>query len=223
MCLWILEIKQMTMEGLFDLYNIPIGQSRNKGDVVISTFEFKASDDPLFNLRAIRDSGGMTAMDDGKFVRLVIGRELVMSDTRMERNSNWEFCSIAHGRVLIAGLGLGLILHNLQHPERIQEITIIEKSQDVIDLVSPLFLHLPIKYIHADILEWKPQKGEKFDVIYFDIWSTITEENLTEIRLLHNRFKHYLNREGGQHWMNSWMKEFLQQQRARERRSNDFF
>lgn len=41
------------------------------------------------------------------------------------------------GRVLVAGLGLGLMLHHMSERDDLTEITVVERSQDVIDLVSP--------------------------------------------------------------------------------------
>lgn len=206
------------MKGVFELYNLPVGERVEKGEARISTFEYKNENDILHNLRSIRNDGGLTIMEDGQYVRLHVGGELVMSDTRMEKVSNEEFCYKANGRVLVAGLGLGLILDNIKAnmaSGHVQWVTIIEKSKDVIDLVSPHFKHLPIDIIHADIFEWKPEKGRKFDVIYFDIWPRISTENLVEIKKLHNRFKFYLNRNNPKAWMNSWMKEWLQSEKRK--------
>lgn len=135
---------------------------------------------------------------------------LMMSDTDMEKHTNEEFVRNAHGDVMIAGLGIGLILDNLEDKVRsgeIQSITVYEKYQDVIDLVYPKYKHLPLKVICQDILEYKPSKNETYDTIYFDIWPDINSDNLTEIKMLHNRWK-FRKREGG--WMDSWMKYYLQ-------------
>jgi len=200
------------MEGVIDLFPKTI----SKGVATISTFEFENAKNPLFNLRAIRDGGMMFYVRDGKYVRLYINRELVMSDTHPERISNSQFVTYANGKVLIAGLGIGLIIKNIINKECINEIIIIEKYQDVIDLVSPVFNNSKIKYICADIFDWKPTKNDKFDTIYFDIWSEINQDNLLEIRKLHNRFKFNLNRSNPYCYMNSWMKEYLQQRKRKE-------
>ena len=223
------------MEGVFGVFNIPLGESIKKGKVEISTYEFLSKNNPLYNLRSLFDDGGLTRMADGKYVRLIVDNELMMSDTQMEKRSNQAFVMHAHGRVLIAGLGIGLILHNLITPTKdpyeickgggssitsgkITEVIVIEKSQDLIDLVSPYFKHDKIKIIQGDIFEWKPNKGEKFNTIYFDIWPDINTDNLEEIRKLHNRFKGFVDRADPLHWMNSWMKEFLQAEKRREQR-----
>lgn len=189
------------VKGVYDI--LP---SQSQGVAKLTKFEFNEKDDPLFNLRACRDHY-MFQMKTGKYVRLSVEGRLMMSDTPMERISNKKFIDYADGRVLIAGLGIGLIIHNILQKQSITEIVIIEKYQDVIDLVSPHFTDTRIKIICADIFEWKPPKGEKFDTIYFDIWPEITIDNLNEIKTLHNRFKFYKTKGA---YMDSWMKWYLQ-------------
>ena len=209
----------MELQGVLDLFPTP----EKLGTAEISQFVFSHERNPLYNLRAMRDTGGLTYMEDGRYVRLHVDGELVMSDTRMEKNTNSEFVHAAHGRVLIAGLGLGLILKNILMKDSVKEIIIIEKCQDVIDLVGSKFRDPRIKIIHADIFNYQPSKDQKFNVIYFDIWSQITQDNLEEIKKLHNRFKYNLDRTDPDCWMNSWMKEYLQSERRKERRSYQYF
>lgn len=210
------------MEGVFDNFKMEVGEVKELGLARLSTFEFSNSSDPLFNLRAIRE-GGLSYMDDGKYVRLSVDGVLMMTDTRMEKLTNVEFCKNANGKVLIAGLGIGLILQNIKNKVKdgtITEIVIIEKCQDVIDLVSPIYSDMPISYICADILEYKPCKEEIFDTIYFDIWAISDfEENLPQISMLHNRWKYNKNKNNPKSWMNSWMKEIMQNDKRKEKRN----
>lgn len=204
------------IEGVIDLFPAV----EEKGVAKISNYEFV--EDPLYNLRMLRDGGSMFIMRGGKYVRLHVNGELMMSDTDMEKTSNREFIYYAHGKVLIAGLGIGLVLKNILNKEEVTEVIVIEKYQDVIDLVAPKFDNPKLKIICADINEWKPAKGEKFNVIYFDIWPNICEDNLDEIKVLHNRFKNSVDRTDPNCWMNSWMKEYLQAKR-RENRSRRYW
>lgn len=182
-----------------------------KGLATISHFEFNRDDDPISYFRSLRDDP-IFRMVNGKYCRLHVNGNLMMSDTRMERITNKSFIDNATGNVLIAGLGIGLILHNILSKGSITSILVIEKYQDVIDLVSPHFPDSRIQIICADIFDWKPPKGHKFDTIYFDIWPNISVSNLEEIKLLHNRFKLFKTKDG---WMNSWMKEYLQKQKRK--------
>lgn len=194
------------VKGVEHLYE----PEEQKGIALIKTFEFKASNDPMFNMR----NTGLFRMMDGKYVKLYVGNDLMMSDTPMERMSNRHFINNANGRVLIAGLGVGLIIQNIIDKEEVKEVIVIEKYQDVIDLVHPKIEHPKLKIIHCDIFDFRV-KNELFDVIYFDIWPDITEDNLIEIKQLHNRWKNKLNRINPKSWMNSWMKEHLQAQKRR--------
>lgn len=191
------------------------------GEATISKFTITEHKAKMFNLGALMNSDGLGRIDEGEYVRLCVDDKLVMSDTSLEQNTNWEFVSKANGRVLIAGLGVGLILHNIKEKfdkGAITEVTVIEKSQDVIDLVGPLFPW--VKCICADIMEYKPEKNEKWDTIYFDIWPERSTDNLDEIKILHNRYKFKKNRDNPNCWMNSWYKEELQYSKAQDRRSS---
>lgn len=209
--------------GLYGLDSVThlFEDKEEKGVARIERYEFKSEENFLYNLRMMRDGGYMFGVDDGHYTKLVVKGSLMMSDTRMERISNRPFVTKANGKVLIAGLGIGLIVHNILKKDDVTEVVVIEKYQDVIDLVAPKFSDdSRVKIICADIFEWKPEKGEKFDTVYFDIWPEISEENLADVKVLHNKFKGFVNRKNEKWWMNSWMKEFLQNRKRKESRNN---
>lgn len=150
----------------------------------------------------------------GKYARLYVGGCLMMSDTDMERGSNMRVLLKSHGNVLIAGLGIGMILHPILAKPEVVRVTVVEKCQDVIDLVSPTLTSAKMSIINADIFQWKPPKGEKWNTIYFDIWPDICTDNLTEMATLHRRFSRRLVAGG---WMGSWMKDTLLYYRRKEK------
>ncbi len=128
----------------------------------------------------------------------------MMSDMRFERESCAEVLQRAHGRVLIAGLGLGMILHPLCVDSRIERITVVEKLQDVIDLVGPSVAgYRNLQVVHADIFSWLPDPAARFDTIWFDIWPGWGAANLPEIFALYQRYRQYLAPGG---WMDAWMR-----------------
>jgi len=142
---------------------------------------------------------------EGTYARLRINGTVVMSDTQMEHRTNSEFLYRAHGHVLLAGLGLGLVLDGLRNNmDRIQSITVVELSQDVIDLVAKKYKHPKIKIVQGDITTWEPPAGMKYDIIYFDIWPEISEDNLELMAQLGRRFAKYKNRSNPKAWMESW-------------------
>lgn len=206
------------MKGVYEIFN-DFETSKSVGYAELRKFEVdeKASNATL--LRALLNGFRGEYCSPGKYVKLYVYGELVMSDTNMEKNSNWEVVDKARGDVLLVGLGVGLLLHNLR--QKIQEgvvrsVTVYEKEQDVIDLVAPYYKDIPnLKIVCRDIMGYRPPKEEKYDTIYFDIWPTIDyDRNLPEIRTLHNRWKFHKRDRNA--FMNSWMKEYMQYRRAQE-------
>lgn len=132
-----------------------------------------------------------------KYCRLKIDGRTYMTDAEFERRTNAEFMREAHGDVLIAGLGIGLILDPLF--DRCDSVTVVENNTDVIALVGPCYPKATI--IQADIMQWKPPDGSAWDTIYFDIWPSFGEDQVAEGRKLERRFRKYLKEDG---YMQSW-------------------
>lgn len=121
------------------------------------------------NFRAMLDG-----IKPGTYIRLTHNGECVMSDTDMEKNTNRKFCSKAYGDIIIGGLGIGMIIMAIQDKPEVKSITVIEKNQEVIDLVaSQLDFNEKVNIICADVFEWKPERGIKYDMAYMDIWNWI--------------------------------------------------
>lgn len=204
------------MKGVRQNYQTPA----EKGCAKITFYSIDKEKEQRYNMQSLFSlEPYFMHVKSGDYVRLSVNGELMMSDTNMEKETNRLFIENAKGRVMIGGLGIGLIIENLRDKINagiVTEITIYEKYQDVIDLVYPIYKDLPIKVVCADILEYKPQKGEVYDTIYFDIWPTISTDNLPQIALLHQRWKNHKTKGG---WMGSWMCDYLRQVRASESRS----
>lgn len=152
----------------------------------------------------------------GTYAQLRINGALWMSDTDMERRTNRAVVRQARGDVLIAGLGLGLIVLPIALKPEVISVTIVERSQDVIELIYPtLREHLDprkICIVDADIMQWRPARGVLYDVIYFDIWQGIGTDNLGQMGSLHRAFARRKNPGG---WMESWQRATLQERRRR--------
>lgn len=113
----------------------------------------------------------------GSYIKLTHNGECVMSDTSMEKRTNMDFYCNAYGDVLIGGLGIGMIVLAIQDKPEVKSITVIEKYQEVIDMiVTQLNFNSKVNIICADVFEWKPEKGIKYDVSYMDIWNYINED-----------------------------------------------
>ncbi|NFI08704.1 hypothetical protein FDF97_16160 [Clostridium botulinum] len=154
-----------------------------KEDYAINKFTISKN-----NIRAMLED-----IPQGEYVTLTCKGEVVMSNTPMEKRTNAYFVQHAHGDILIAGLGIGLIVLAIQNKKEVKSITVIEKSSDVIDLVAKqLPLNSKVKIINADIFKWKSEKN-KYDVIYLDIWNYINSDVYEkEMKPLKERCKDYL-------------------------------
>lgn len=144
--------------------------------------------------------------------------QLMMSDFHYERATCVEVVWRAHGHVLIAGLGLGMILHPMLKKQEVRSIIVIEKYQDVVDLIAPT---LPpsrkLSIVRDDIFQWMPPRGNRYDVIWFDIWTDIEACRLGEMRQLHRRFRPYLNDSNPRRWMESWHRRETAEEVRRQR------
>lgn len=129
--------------------------------------------------------------------------DVVMSDTPMEFKTNKEVIDKSNGNVLIAGLGIGAILLLIQEKEEVDKIIVVEKSLELINLISPcLPLNKKVKIIHEDIFEFETK--EKFDTIYFDIWDNVCSKNYYEMKKLEKEFKKNLNKKNDKKFISSW-------------------
>lgn len=156
----------------------------------------------------------------GKYARLYVGGQLMMTDTAMERSTNRVLLWRANGRVFIAGLGIGMVIHGLMKKPEVDHITVVEKYQDVVDLIGPTLRKYGrrVSIVTADALDWTAPKGEKWDTIYFDIWPNVCEDNLTEAAKLSRKFSPRLNRSNPKAWMGGWRLDELRARRESSRR-----
>lgn len=76
----------------------------------------------------------------------------------------------ANGVVLLAGLGLGFDALRIARKDNVSQIIIVEKSEEVINLVWPYLPHRKMTLINADIKDYLQTTQKKFNIIYFDIF-----------------------------------------------------
>jgi hypothetical protein len=178
-----------------------------RGNVEVRKFEVpKVS---LANLRYAMDGRGVTP---GWFTGLYRNGYLWMSDTDAEQRDHWEVDSqIRHraGRVLVMGLGLGMIVKQALSCEHVTHVDVVEIDPDVAALVGPAY-EGPRCTIHvADAYEIKWPTGTRWDVAWFDIWPDLCEDNLEEMATLARSYGRKAD------WKGYWGKEML----LRERRA----
>jgi hypothetical protein len=78
-----------------------------------------------------------------------------------------EHATFYHGHVVVAGLGLGLIVHALAARPDVERVTVVEVEPDVITLVQP---HLPtsakVEVVSGDFWDWEGQP----DGVFYDLF-----------------------------------------------------
>ena len=83
----------------------------------------------------------------------------------------------AHGKVVTFGLGLGYYAYMVSEKDNVDSITVVEKSEKVIELfkkyILPQFSHPEkVRIVNADAFEYaeKTMPGEMFDYAFVDTW-----------------------------------------------------
>lgn len=161
--------------------------------------------DPTRSVISLFSYGGR-APTPGDYTRLMRNGSVWMSDTNAERRDHYGFARAAQGRVLIAGLGLGVCVQAALQKERVDHVTVVEIDQHVIDLVAPHYLERfgdRLTISHGDIFD-HPSSSEEWDTAWFDIWRDLCTDNLTEYGKLKRR---YPPRRIG--WRGFWCEDLL--------------
>lgn len=184
-----------------------------RGPWTIDTFTVKESPQLFMqNFRSMRDDGGITAVRPGKYKRLLHKeRGVIMSNTQMEITTNYDAYRKATGRVLINGLGLGMLLEGVLRKPDVTYVRVIEIDPDLIALVGPHFAKdKRVEIVQADAYEYRPLAGERFNYVWHDIWDAITEDNLPLMAKLGRRYsKRVADAQG------FWARDFIYQQKRR--------
>lgn len=95
-----------------------------------------------------------------------------------------NYAKNSYGRVLVAGLGLGLVTGELLNNTDVNSITVIERNKDVIGLIShllPKAINVDLEIKNADFYEFINETDEKFDRIIVDLWVTGSAEETLRV------------------------------------------
>ena len=180
------------------------------GSARVTHFTVTRADSSFAALRSVVTGRRAEIVSPGRYARLSIEGELVMTDTTMERRTNRPLIEHARGHVLVSGLGLGMVVFGLLAKKpAIRSLVVLEVSPDVIALIQP---YLPVDarltIVQVDVFGWDgwqdhaehgwqgqgwrgrsprrglSRKGPQFDTIYFDIWPSIQASNIPSAELL---------------------------------------
>lgn len=184
----------------WDNYRARVGILQSAGPWRIEPLEARPGDVTSW----VAEAEGMPPTPPGWWTALVHDhRGLVMSDVPGEIAGALPFLDYCArprftGRVLIAGLGLGILPAWLLTSTRVHRIDIVEIDADVINLITrdatddgapnAWATDPRLRIHHADAHTWRPADHACFDTAYFDIWDTISAANLPSMHRLQRRF-----------------------------------
>lgn len=123
------------------------------GDWEVRKFTIDKNAAFAFNLGCLMNHSNRL-IKEGEYWKLLCNGEVVMSNTPAEVNDHLPFIRKATGKVLIAGLGLGMVLTELLKKTTITKIVVVEKSKDVIKLVSPHYKDERLQIVNEDIFNF---------------------------------------------------------------------
>lgn len=171
-------------------------------------------------VQGIRYAMAGRSLPAGTYTRLMEGGGIWMSDTPAEKDDHFEAVQrIQAGqarRVLINGLGLGMVLAAALSYPHVQHVDVVERDERVIKLVGPHYAADPrVNIVHADAFEqarrgWAP--GTRWDVGWSDIWPELNADDLTEHAVLNRSYGRRCT------WHGCWVHDTLLRQRAQEQR-----
>lgn len=173
-------------------------------------------------LENLRHHGHFRAFP-GRYAALHIEDGLMMSDAPSERITTEHVTRLAHGDVLILGLGVAMLPVALASNPQVRSITVVELYHGVIELLRPtLEAHAPgTRVLQGDAFlpETKglprAKEGGGFDLIWADIWPNICADHYPEHVALRRAWRPWL-RPGGRHL--TWVAQRVENAWRRERR-----
>ena len=175
----------------------------------IERFTVSQKDAELESLRAVVTGSGR-GVPAGAYIRLLRDKTLVMSDTPDEIRDHMLAIHLSRGNCLVHGLGLGIVANAMCKREEVERVTVVEISGNLIELVGSHWLKrhpTKLEIINYDAFMWEPPKGERYNVVWHDIWDNLCEDNLPEMHTLHRRYGRRAD------WQGSWGRECIERRR----------
>lgn len=153
----------------------------------------------------------------GTYTRLRRGHEVFMTDLYPEwwtQRTPIREGLRRGGSVLVTGLGLGLVVEALlaDRDGPVADVTVIERSPDVIRLIGPYLsakFGARVKIVQADAFAWLPPPDARYTVGWHDIWPNPHDRSRwPEMEELERRFAPYCD------WQGCWMREHVEAETA---------
>lgn len=136
----------------------------------------------------------------GAFTTLRRNGVTIMSDTNAEVHDLRRHLPYLTGHVLVTGLGLGMTVNALlnipRYAERVDSVTVVEQSPDVVNLCWNKYAGRNAKLVIADAYEYVPAR--RFDSAWHDIWDDISPENRPLWRRMKAHYAAHMAKPGNQ-------------------------
>jgi hypothetical protein len=169
---------------------------------------FEIEPHSIGNLRNALDGRGT---QPGVYTKLVIDGHLWMSDVDAEKRDHLEpLLMMRHHkarRVLINGLGLGMVVKAALTMDHIEHIDVVERDERVATLIGPHYektgrvtVHHADAYAQAKL--WAP--GTRWDVGWSDIWADPSTDDLKDMARLNRSYGRRCD------WHGCWAQRDLQ-------------
>lgn len=196
---------------------VPEGTS---GDVRVARFTVGGTDAFMERLAMMKGGRGVR---QGTYTGLYRRGGLWMSDTPDERRDHMGFLSevlrAGDKRVLVTGLGLGMVVAGLAEIPSVEHVTVVDIDPDVIRLVGPHVQRLLADagkgclVVQGDAKDPKSWVGAEpmWDSAWHDIWKDLCTDNLPEMASMSRRYARRVGRS-----QEFWGRELLRSVRRRE-------
>lgn len=155
----------------------------------------------------------------GTYTRLIANGRLWMSDVDAEKRDHlqplWKMQELQAKRVLINGLGLGMVLKAALSFDHVEHVDVVEIDERIIKLVGPTYQADPrVAIHHADAYEQTKRwpSGTRWDVGWSDIWGDVSTDDLALMAKMNRSYGRRCT------WHGCWAQDMLQLHRERERR-----
>jgi hypothetical protein len=125
-------------------------------------------------------SGGYVRYGESVTITMLKHKKAIwMSNSPSELRDMQDLVDCVQGdRVLVAGLGLGVLVHLLHQEGKV--ITVVEISTDVCEMVGP-YLPEEVTLVNADFRKWVSDRDLKFDWVILDIWGNISSDDILDM------------------------------------------
>ena len=124
----------------------------------------------FYNMEGVRGYDYFTLKKPIPVTSLIVGKETWMVDDPLHWYGMQDLAKAANGKVLVAGLGLGLVIHALEENAAVTIIDAVEIDEDIINLITPLIKMSKTKIINDDFWLHLYKTKETYDTCILDIW-----------------------------------------------------